>query len=168
MTAPGGQALVIETQLTERGYRGVLLHLAALRLRFAPLALGLAGMLTYGSGYRTEALGLFGALIAIPIVLWGYLTWLTGSPSSRPLYVPVRYVFDDDAVRFESPEGDGEIPWDDLSRWREAAGHILLYLTGTRYLVIPVEPMPEQTRSALEALLGDKLGPARGKRTSLR
>ena len=160
--------LAIETQLTARGYRSVLLHLAALRLRFAPLALGMAGMLSYGAGYRTEALGLFGALIAIPIVLWGYLSWLTSAPSSRPLYVPVRYTFTAEGILYESAEGDGELAWEDLTRWREATGHVLLYLSGSRYLVIPVEQLAEEDRTRLEGLLGEKLGKPRGKRSSLR
>lgn len=160
--------LAIETRLTERGYRAVLLHLAALRLRFAPFALGMAGMLLYGGGYRTEAIGMFAALIAIPVVLWGYLTWMTASPSSRPLYVPVRYTFTTQDVLYESEEGDGRLSWEELGRWREAVGHVLLYLSSTRYLVIPVEQLTTQERDRLEALLEEKLGKARGKRSSLR
>lgn len=91
--------------LTERGYRNVLLHLAALRLRFVPPALGMAAMFAYVSGMRTEAIVLFAGGIAIPVVVWGYLAWLSGSPSSRALYAPVRYKLTGGASPTPRPRG---------------------------------------------------------------
>lgn len=172
-TLPGarpdsGQEFEFEVTLAERGYRAVLLHLSALKLRFVPPALGMAGLLAYGAGMRTEAIGLFGAAVAVPVVVWGYLAWLAGSPSARPLYAPVRYVFTDTGVRYASPEGDGAIEWGTLKRWREAAGHVLLYLSSSKYLLIPVEEMPEPVRAAFIARLTEQLGPPRNRRRGLR
>ncbi len=168
MSAPGSPSVAFETTLAPRGYRDVLLHLAARRLRFAPMAVAIAGMLAYGSGLRTEALGMFAALIAIPVVLWGYLSWLTGAPSSAPLYRPVRYTFGEAGIGYESEDGDGSIAWEEIVRWREANGHLLLYPGSSRYVVIPVEQLAETDRRAVEDLLGRKVGPHHGKRTSLR
>lgn len=145
---------------TERGYRAVLLHLAALRLRFVPPALGLAGILAYGAGARTEALALFGGAVAIPLVVWGYLAWLSGSPSSRSLYAPVRYEVDDERITYFSPEGDGEIAWETIERWREAADHLLIYVSGSTYLLVPLADLDERSRTALMTMLAQRVGPA--------
>jgi hypothetical protein len=145
--------------LTERGYRGVLMHLAALRLRFVPPALGLAALLAYSAGMRTEAIGLFAAALAIPIVLWGYLAWVSASPSSRALYVPVEYELTGSALVYRSQEGDGEIEWEQVSRWREAAEHILIYLAGTTYLLVPLSELEPAVRDALEGHLRERVGP---------
>jgi hypothetical protein len=150
--------------LTERGYRGVLLHLAALRLRFVPPALGMAALFTYGAGMRTEAIALFSGALAIPIVLWGYLAWLSRSPSSHSLYTPVRYELTVEAITYSSAEGDGRIDWDSVTRWREAAEHLLVYVTSSIYLVLPIDDLGEDTLREVEAMLADKVGP-KGRRT---
>jgi hypothetical protein len=152
-----------DATLTERGYRGVLLHLAALRLRFVPPALGMAALLAYSAGMRTEAIALFAGALAIPIVFWGYLAWLSGSPTSRSLYTPVHYVLTGEAITYSSAEGDGQIAWDSIVRWREAAGHLLVYVTSSNYLLLPMEGLAEGTLASLEAMLSEKVGP-RGRR----
>jgi hypothetical protein len=152
-----------DATLTERGYRGVLLHLAALRLRFVPPALGMAALLAYSAGMRTEAIALFAGALAIPIVFWGYLAWLSGSPTSRSLYTPVHYVLTGEAITYSSAEGDGQIAWDSIIRWREAAGHLLVYVSSSNYLLLPLDDLPEHTRRELEAMLAEKVGP-RGRR----
>lgn len=155
----GGSDVHLRVHLTERGYRSVLLHLAALRLRFVPPVLGMFGMLAYAAGMRTEAIALFGGVVAIPVVVWGYLAWLSGSPSSRPLYTPVEYRLTEAGVGYRSAEGDGEIGWDSVVRWREAAGHLLIYVSGSNYLLIPLEDVAHETREALEAVLRERVGP---------
>ncbi len=166
MTAGGvtGEELPVphvefEVTLTERGYRGVLLHLAALRLRFVPFVLGFAALLAYGSAMRTEAAGLFAAALAIPVVLWGYLAWVSASPSARALYASVAYGLSDEALTYRSAEGDGEIRWAEVRRWREAAEHILVYVTGTTYLLIPVSQLDDVLAERVRAVLREKVGP---------
>jgi hypothetical protein len=153
------EALRFTVTLTERGYRGVLMHLAALRLRFVPPALGFAALLAYTAGMRTEAIGLFAAALAIPIVLWGYLAWVSASPSSRSLYVPVEYELTGSAIVFHSEEGDGEIEWERVARWREAAEHILIYVTGSTYLLVPLSELETTAHAALEEQLRERVGP---------
>jgi len=157
---PSGAIVRFEVALTERGYRGVLLHLAALRLRFVPPVLGLAAFLAYGSGMRTEAVGLFAVVIAIPVVLWGYLAWVSASPSARSLYAPVTYEFTPEALVYRSPEGDGEIAWADVRRWREAASHILIYVSASNYLLVPVADLDEAVCERVRAALLERVGPA--------
>ena len=162
--APGGPPpLSFDVTLTERGYRGVLLHLAALRLRFVPPALGMAALLAYSGGMRTEAIALFAGALAIPIVFWGYLAWLSGSPTSRSLYAPVHYELSGEAITYSSAEGDGHLAWDSIVRWREAAGHLLVYVSSSNYLLLPLEDLSEDARPELEAMLAEKVGP-RGRR----
>lgn len=146
--------------LTERGYRGVLLHLAALRLRFVPPALGFAALFAYGAGMREQAIVLFAGALAIPIVLWGYLAWVSSSPSSRALYASVDYEFTDAGIRYRSAEGDGQIGWEMIGRWRTAADHVLIYVTGSTYLLIPVSTLEPDLAEALESELRDHVGPA--------
>ncbi|MBE0417038.1 MAG: YcxB family protein [Coriobacteriia bacterium] len=145
--------------LTERGYRNVLLHLAALRLRFVPPALGMAAIFAYASGMRTEAIVLFAGGIAIPVVVWGYLAWLSGSPSSRALYAPVRYKLTGGGIAYSSAEGDGVLAWDGVERWREAAGHLLIYVSGSTYLLVPVDGLSPEVRDAVENALRDRVSP---------
>ena len=162
--APAGVALLtFDVTLTERGYRSVLIHLAALRLRFVPPALGIAALLAYSAGMRTEAIALFGGGIAIPIVVWGYLAWLSGSPSSRALYAPVTYRFTEDGIAYASGEGDGQLAWDSVVRWKEAAGHLLIYVSGSNYLLLPTDGLASATVERIETTLADKVGP-RGRR----
>ncbi len=146
-----------ESALTEDGYRRVLIQLAARRLRFAPAIVGAAAFIAYGSGLRTEALGLFGTLLAVPLVVWGYVSWLSGSPSARQLYVPVRYSLNPDGVCYSSAEGDGELAWSEVVRWRKAAGHLLLYVSSSRYLLLVVDGLAEETQAAVEGVLSDKV-----------
>jgi hypothetical protein len=153
-------AVRFNVTLSERGYRGVLLHLAALRLRFVPPVLGLAAMLAYGAGMRTEAIALFAGGIAIPLVVWGYLAWLSSSPSSRALYAPVRYEFTDRGIVYASDEGDGVLPWDGVKRWREAVGHLLIYVSGSSYLLVPLDDLSSETRGRVEEALRNKVGPS--------
>ncbi|MBW6467808.1 MAG: YcxB family protein [Coriobacteriia bacterium] len=160
---PAGSPLTFDVTLTEQGYRRVLLHLAALRLRFVPPALGMAALLAYSAGMRTEAIALFGGGIAIPIVVWGYLAWLSGSPSSRSLYAPVHYEFTGEGIVFASPEGDGELAWDSVVRWKEAADHLLIYVSGSNYLLLPIDGLAAATLDRIEFALADKVGP-RGRR----
>lgn len=159
---PNGPAgdLAFEVTLTEKGYRGVLLHLAARRLRFVPPVLGVAAMFAYGAGMRTEAIGLFGGVVAIPVAVWGYLAWLAGSPTARQLYAPVSYTFSERGIGYTSPEGDGEIGWDGVRRWREAAGHVLLYVSASKYLLVPADDLDEQTRRSLLSWLHERIGPS--------
>lgn len=146
--------------LTERGYRRVLIHLAALRLRFVPPALAFGGVYAYAADGRTEAAGLFLAAIALPITVWGYLAWVSGSPRSQALYAPVQYEFGVNGIAYRSPDGDGEIEWRRVRRWREAVEHILVYVSGAAYVLVPVEDLDEVMRSRLHDELTKRVGPA--------
>ncbi|HET6498470.1 MAG TPA: YcxB family protein [Coriobacteriia bacterium] len=154
-------ALVFTVTLTERGYRRVLIHLAALKLRFLPPALTFGGMYAYAAGGRVEGAGLFLAAIALPVTLWGYLSWVSGSPRSRALYEPISYEFGPEEIAYHSPDASGAIGWERVTRWREAAGHILLYVSGAAYVLVPVEELDDVTRARLRDLLTQRVGPAR-------
>lgn len=146
--------------LTERGYRGVLLHLAARRLRFVPPVLGFAAFVAYGAGARAQAVTLFLGALAIPIVLWGYLAWVSKSPNARSLYETTTYEFTDGGILYRSAQEQGRVDWDQVSRWREVAEHVLVYLTGSTYLLLPVGELDPALRAGLERILREKLGPA--------
>lgn len=151
-TTPPG-TITFESTLTRRGYRGVMTHLAARTLRFAPVLVAVAGMLAYGTGSRTTGLALFASLVAMMLVVWGYVAWLADSPSAASLYAPVRWNFSAERIRFSSEDGEGEIAWDDVAGWRHVVDHLMLYVSGSRYLLIPVGDIPEADRPRLRDLL---------------
>ncbi len=157
-----------ESVLTPRGYRGVMLHLAARTLRFAPALVAIAGMVAYGTGARTAGFTLFATLLAIPLVVWGYVSWLANSPSATPLYAPVTWRFSKEGIRYSSAEGDGEIEWQAVSRWRAVVDHLMLYVTGSNYLLIPIDAVPAERRADLRALLVAAAGEPRRRDDGLR
>ncbi len=146
-------AIAFESTLTRRGYRGVMLHLAARSLRFAPALVAVGGMLAYGTGARSTAFALFATLLAIPLVVWGYVSWLANAPSATSLYAPVSWGFSAEGIRYSTGEGGGEIEWDDVIRWRVVVDHLMLYVSGSNYLLVPVDAVPESDRDSLRELL---------------
>ena len=138
--------------LTPRGYRGVMLHLAARALRFAPPLVAIGGVIAYGSGASATGFTMFAALLAIPLVVWGYVSWLANSPSATVLYTPVAWVFSTERIGYSSAEGDGQIAWSSVTRWRSVADHLMLYTSGSNYVLIPVEDVPVELRAELREL----------------
>ncbi|MBS3956232.1 MAG: YcxB family protein [Clostridiales bacterium] len=139
--------------LTPRGYRGVMLHLAARALRFAPPLVAIGGVIAYGSGASATGFTMFAALLAIPLVVWGYVSWLANSPSAKVLYTPVAWVFSGEQIGYSSAEGDGQIAWSSVTRWRNVVDHLMLYTSGSNYVLIPVEDVPLELRPTLRELL---------------
>lgn len=156
---PSCEPLIVGVRVDERGYRRVLLHLAALRLRFVPPLLGLLAFSAYAAGARTEAATLFLGALAIPIVLWGYLAWLSKSPRSRSVYAPVRYEFTDAAIAYRASESEGIIPWDQVVRWREAADHLLVYVSSSSYLLVPLADLESGVQARLRQILTEHVAP---------
>ncbi|MDY0088572.1 MAG: YcxB family protein [Coriobacteriia bacterium] len=150
--------LVVTVSPNDRGYRRVLLHLAALRLRFVPPVLGLLALLAYSAGARTEAVALFLGALAIPIVVWGYLAWLSKSPRSQSLYATVTYEFTSDNIIYHSSFGEGTIRWDQVLRWREVAEHVLIYVSGSSYLLLPLSDLEEPASACLRETLEQHVG----------
>jgi len=153
-----GSSVEFASVLTPRGYRGVMLHLAARTLRFAPPLVAIGGMIAYGTGARTAGFTLFAALLAVPLVVWGYVSWLANSPSARSLYASVTWRFSADGIGYSSAEGDGEIEWETVNRWRVVVDHLMLYVTGSNYLLIPIDAVPAECRADLRALLVARTG----------
>lgn len=143
----------LTTTLTQRGYRGVLLHLSAKRLRLIVPMLAFFGFAALGGGFNSQAYGLLAALAAVLITVWGYISWSVSSPRSAPLYEPVAYEFSETGIVMAGEEGASSLEWSEVRRWAFAAGHYLLYVTGASYMLIPIEGVPASDIDRLESLL---------------
>lgn len=159
----GTDAVRVTSTLTPKGYRAVLLHMAALRLRFVVTILAFLGFGALGAGFDGPGFFIFIAMIGVVITVWGYIAWNVSSPSRIELYEPVAYEFGPDAIVYASPSGAGEIPWSRIPRWRYAAGHYLLYVTGASYLLVPESCVDAEDIDRLEAVLRERIrkGPKR-------
>lgn len=62
-------------------------------------------------------------------------------------------------IAYSSAEGDGVLAWDGVERWREAAGHLLIYVSGSTYLLVPVDGLSPEVRDAVENALRDRVSP---------
>ncbi len=149
----GSDTLRVTTQLTQKGYRAVLLHLAALRMRLIVPVLAFFAFSALAGGFTPQALFLLGSLFAIVITTWGYIAWNVSSPSNIELYLPIAYEFDADGVTYGGTAGVGRIEWSSIRRWRYAADHYLLYVAGATYVVIPGADMPSTDVPRFEAFL---------------
>ena len=146
-------SLQLTVALTPRGYRGVLLHLSAKRLRLIVPMLAFFGFAALGGGFNAQAFGLLAALAAVLITVWGYISWNVSSPRSTPLYVPVAYEFSDEGIVMADEDGASSLEWTSVRRWAFAAGHYLLYVAGASYLLLPVEGVSGDDTDRLETLL---------------
>lgn len=158
--------VVADVRLTESGYRRALVHLSALRLRFvAPVlaAVAFASIASRDSG--TGVLSVY-SFVGLFLVTWGYIEWQVRSPVNRQIYEPVHYEFAEDGVRYRTGEGEGEIAWSAITRWRFAAGHYVLHAAWGAFLLLPEESLVTGTAQDLEDLL--RLHVARGPRRHAR
>jgi len=143
----------ITVHLTQSGYRGVLLHLSALKLRLVVPLLAFFAFAALGTGFNTEAFLMLGTLAATLITVWGYITWNTSAPKNAELYLPVAYELDSERIIFAGEAGRGVLEWDRVRKWRYAAGHYLLYVTGATYIMIPEVDLDPADMDRFEALL---------------
>lgn len=166
MSAEGGVVVVADVQLTERGYRRVLVHLSALRFRFvvpvlALLVFGSVASRDAGAGYLSVY-----SFVGLLLIASAYVEWQVRSPANRGVYEPVRYEFAEGEIVYHTPSGDGSIAWSSIVRWRYASEHFVLHASWGAFLLIPAESLVEGTASDLETLLRANVarsprGPAR-------
>lgn len=143
----------VTAALTPKGYKAVLLHLSALKLRLAVPLLAFFGFASLGAGFNAQGFIILAALLGVVITVWGYIAWNASSPSRVELYEPVAYEFGDDGIIYASPSGTGTIDWAQVSKWRYAVGHFLLYVAGATYLLVPERDIAEGEVDAFGALL---------------
>jgi len=153
----------VTVTLTPRGYRGVLLHLSALKLRLVVPLLAFFGFAALGAGFNTQAFAVLSTLGAVVLTVWGYIAWNVNSPSRAGLYEPVAYEFDPEHIVYAGAEGAGTIAWDQVRSWRYASGHYLLYVAGASYLLVPEGDLGAGEVDRFEQLLRSsvKRGPRR-------
>jgi hypothetical protein len=152
VSAGADSPIIAEAHVTPKGYRRLLTHLAVRPLRWVAPIVAFAGFAALGGGRTGEALVLIGGLAGVFLIIWGYVSYMSSSPSVSVIYLPVRYEFDDRGIRYESDGECGEIPWSGISRWKFAAEHYLLYVSGGTYLLVPAEtfePAEEQRFATL-------------------
>jgi hypothetical protein len=162
VSAGADTALVVQVQVMPEGYRRVLTHLAVRPLRWVGPIVAFAGFAALGGGRTSEGVLLVGGLVGVFVVIWGYVSYMSRSPSVAQLYRPVRYELDAEGIRYESDDERGEIPWTGVSRWKLAADHYLLYVSGGTYLLVPADAFEPAEELRFVALLREHV--ARGPR----
>jgi len=158
----------ITATLTQEGYRSLLLHLSALRLRLVAPLLAFFGFAALGAGFNSQGTVAFVVLVAIFITVWGYITWLTSSPRTTELYLPVVYEFSPDGIVFTGQAGEGSLEWQQVKRWNLRAGHYQLYVAGASYLLIPQDDIEGPSISRFEELLRQHVSKGPRKRSTTR
>ena len=162
MSGEANAPVIAEAQVTLKGYRRLLTHLAVRPLRWVAPIVAFAGFAALGGGRNGEAFMLIGGLAGVFLIIWGYVSYMSSSPSVSAIYLPVRYEFGAEGVRYESDGELGEIPWSGISRWKFAAEHYLLYVSGGTYLLVPAEAFVPADELRFVALLREHV--ARGPR----
>lgn len=143
----------ITVALTPKGYRAVLLHLSALKLRLVVPLMAFFGFASLGAGFDTQGVLILSSMVGIVLTVWGYIAWNASSPSRIELYEPVAYEFGVDGIVYASASGAGTIEWGQVAKWGYAVGHYLLYVAGASYLVVPECDIADGEVDAFETLL---------------
>ncbi len=147
-------------QLSRKGYRRVLTRLAYERLRFAVPLLAGVGLISSASGSSGAALLSFGALLGLPIAVWGLVSWQVYRPGRHALYEPTEYRFAEEGLVFGPGDARLIVEWSDFSRWREAAEHALLFVQGSQYVLIPLDELGAEDADWIRVILLERIGPA--------
>lgn len=150
--------LAFTARLDRRGYRRVLTRLAYERLRFAVPVLAALGLFSSASGSTGAALLSFAALLGLPIAIYGLVSWQVYRPGRSPLYESHEYRLMPDGLVFGPTESLRIVPWGEFKRWREAAGHVLLFITGSQYVLVPIESLDAEAGDAFIGLLTELIG----------
>jgi hypothetical protein len=83
-------------------------------------------------------------------------------PGNGVVFIPAQWTFSEEGVAIKQPGRDARASWGEFTKWRTAAGCLLLHTSPTRYVVIPWRDVPPGERPALEALLRRRLKSRQG------
>ncbi len=150
--------VAFEVALDQAGYRRVLTRLAYERLRFAVPLLAVVGLYSSASGSSGGALLSFAALLGLPIAIWGLVSWQVYRPGRTPIYAPMQYSVAQEGLVYGPADSLRIVEWSEFKRWREAPGHVLLFVTGSQYVLVPTDPLGDETRDAFLFHLTQHLG----------
>ncbi len=154
ITAPeAGEAIAVTIEVSERGYRAVLLAVATSRLRFVLPLMAFGAFASLATGFNTTSCMLFAGLFGVVGFVWLYVSWASGSPGVIDLYRPVAYEFSPERIVYAGSAGSGQISWETVSRWRIVADHYLLFVRGGSFLMVPIQDVARDDRARFEALL---------------
>ncbi|MHB9002667.1 MAG: YcxB family protein [Coriobacteriia bacterium] len=135
-------AIEFKSQVTEAGYRRVLMRVALRRLRWVLPFLAFFGFAALGRGDLDLAWFWLAMGAGTMLIVVAYALWVSGSPSaSKAAMEPVGYRADDEGLHYESADGRGLIEWSQVRRWEVAADHYLLYVGAATYLLVPVHDL---------------------------
>ena len=151
--AEGGPTVRVEARLDERGYRRVLVAQSARRLRFALPLSAFFGFGALAAGRTAVGASLLVLLIGTVLVAWGVIAWRASAPSNRHLYDPIAYEFAATGIGYGSVDGRGAIGWDQLVRWDSVADHLVLYVTGGTFLLVPWDDVGDDQEVELRSML---------------
>ncbi|MDZ4178862.1 MAG: YcxB family protein [Coriobacteriia bacterium] len=151
--ARAGEPLTVSVTVDQAGYRGVLLAVTASKLRFVLPIMAFFGFGALATGFNAHSLFLLSGVGGVIAFVWFYVNWASGSPAHRDVYVPVTYVFDDEAIHYTGQGGEGLIPWARIRRWRVRSRHYLLYTDVTSFILVPVAALSDDDVPRFENLL---------------
>lgn len=142
-----------ESRLTEQGYRGVMLRVSLMRLRYVLPVAAFFVFNALGRGDLRTAWILGAMTLGTVFIVVLYANWASGSPTQRGVYEPVSYRTTPEGLEFTSGERSGLVAWDTIRRWEYVREHYLLHVGSTSYVLVPAAAFAGQDAGAFEAVL---------------
>ena len=96
-------------------------------------------------------------------VVAGFLYYLTSifymglSSMNRNFFLPAKYFFRREDVQMITPISKETYKWDTFVKWKNTAGHYLIYISKGNAITIPKSAISAQDVSTFEGLLADNL-----------
>lgn len=146
----------VESTVTRGGYVAVVV----LAYLASPIFLLLLAAAVFGGSTGAFGSGALALAIAFPLsvpAVAGIAYARTFTRGSAELLEPAVWTFQDLGVDVESGGQARFAEWDSFVRWRRLAGHYLLYVDRSRYVVVAGESLDADGRARLEELLRVKV-----------
>ena len=146
----------VESAVTRGGYVTVVV----LSYLASPIFLLLLAAAVFGGASGALGSGALALAIAFPLSVPAVAAIAyarTFTSGAKALFEPAVWTFEDLGVDVDS-EGQARFAkWDSFVRWRRLAGHYLLYVDRSRYVVVAGESLDADERARLEELLRVKV-----------
>ncbi len=147
----------VESQLSKTTYVKLVLLVYSRKWYFYLILSCLIIILILQLAFQKSLLPFWGLLIFIILVISISILSVALPSKNKNMYLPVKYVFNDDKVNVVSSISTGEVKWDAFVKWQEIANYYLLYVSNQQFICIPKSSIPEQDVTKFETMLSNKI-----------